>query len=243
LSPPQHCRGQSAKRSEMGPPELDRAERTVKIRSCYTVPAMRAIRYGIHFTSLAVAAVIFWLVRDLRLPLWISNFNFLHYALMGALHATSIVVSLRGRRTALRALGFITLATILSAWTPLLGLWGSIVWVPIADILREKDLGANAILVTGSAIGASGYWLLVQLFWFRSRRQASWFWAVALCATSTLLVAFILHMFDGYDCGVARIDAGAISPMLTIGWWLAFSTSLYWSEMSEHTSKSVQAVT
>jgi hypothetical protein len=48
---------------------------------------MKAIRYGIHFTSLAVASIIFWVVRDFRLPLWISNFNFFHYALMGALHA------------------------------------------------------------------------------------------------------------------------------------------------------------
>jgi hypothetical protein len=211
--------------------------------SCYTVPAMKAIRYGIHFTSLAVAAVIFWLVRDLRLPLGISNFNFLHYALMGALHATSIVVSLRGRRTALRALGFITLATVLSAWTPLLGLWGSIVWAPLDDILRERGLGAEAILVTGSVIGALGYWLLVQLFWCRSRRRASWFWAVAFCATSTLLVELTLRMFGGYDLGVAKADPEAISAILTFGWWLAFSASLYWSEMSEHTSKSVQAVT
>ena len=91
---------------------------------------MKAIQYRTHFTALAVAAVIFWVVRDFRLPIWISNFNFLHYALMGALHSTSIVVSLQGRRTALRSLGFITLATALSAFTPFMGLIGSVVWVP-----------------------------------------------------------------------------------------------------------------
>jgi len=117
---------------------------------------MKAIRYGVHFTSLAVAAVIFWLVRDFRLPLWISNYNFLHYALMGALHSTSVVVSLRGRRTALRTLGFITLATVLSTYTPFMGLIGSVVWAPLDDILREKGLGAEAILVTGSVIGSLG---------------------------------------------------------------------------------------
>ena len=73
---------------------------------------------------------------------------------------------------------------------------------------------------------------------FRARRRATWLWAVALCATSTLLVGLTLHMFDGYDRGVAKIDPDAISPMLTVAWWLAFSTSLYWSEMSEHASRS-----
>ena len=120
------------------------------------MPAMKVIRYGIHFTTLAVAAVIFWLVRGLRLPYWISNFNLLQYGLMSVLHATSIVISLRGRRTALRALGFITLAAALSAFTPFMGLIGSVLWTPFADILREKGLGGDAILVTGSATGALG---------------------------------------------------------------------------------------
>src|SRR5437016_6010894 len=197
---------------------------------------MKAIQYRTHSTALAVAAVIFWVVRDFRFPVWISNFNFLHYALMGALHATSIVVSLQVRRTALRSLGFITLATALSAFTPFMGLIGSVVWVPLADVLREKNLGAEAIFVTGSAIGASGYWLLVRRFWLRTPWRAGWLRAVALCATSTLLVGFTLHLFDGYDRGVAKIDADVFSPMLTFGWWLAFSGSLYWSETTAPTS-------
>src|ERR1700730_4017598 len=97
--------------------DLGKAEHTSRIWSCYNVPAMKAIRYGFHFASLTVAAVIFWLAKDLYLPYWISNFDFFHYALMGALHATSIVVSLRDRRAThpitafpIYALGFITLA-------------------------------------------------------------------------------------------------------------------------------------
>lgn len=112
---------------------------------------------------------------------------------------------------------------------------GTIGLIPSAGILRENALVVT--FATGSTIGASGYWLLVQLFWFRSRRQTSWLGAVLLCAVPTLLVPCILHMFDGYDGGVSRFDAGVISAMLTIGWWLAFSTSLYWSEMSGHTAK------
>ncbi len=194
---------------------------------------MKEIRYGIHFAALAVAAVIFWMLRDVHY--WISDFN-LHYALMGALHATSIVVSLRGRKTVLRALGFITVAAALSTFTPFLSIFGSVVWFPFADILREMDLGADAILVTGSVIGASGYWLYVRRFWLGARRRASWIWPVALCAASTLLVGLIVRMFDGYDRGVAKIDTETISPMLTVAWWLAFSTGLYLSESTEEPS-------
>ena len=192
---------------------------------------MKAIRYDIHFTSLAVAAVIFWLLKNLRLPYWLADFNFLHYALMGVLHATSIVVSLRDRRTTHHALGFITLAIILSALAPLMGLLGSIVLIPFADILRKNQLGADAILVTGSAIGATGYWLLVRRFWLKSLRSKDLLRTVALCVTATLLVGLALHVFDGYDRGVANINAETSSSILTVGWWFAFSISLYLSEM------------
>ena len=135
-----------------------------------------------------------------------------------------------------RARRFITLAAALSAFAPFMGLIGSVVWAPFADILRDKGLSGDAILVTGSAIGALGYWLSVQRFSFGAFRWAGCFWAVAFCVTSTSLVGLGLQIFDGYDRGVAKIDSDAISPMLTFGWWLAFSTSLYWSETTGHTS-------
>jgi hypothetical protein len=210
---------------------------------------MKVIRYGLHFTTLAMAAVIFWLAKDLHLPYWISNFDFFHYALMGALHATSIVISLRHGRTtkpiiafSICPLGFIELATVLSAWTPFMGLLGSIVWSPFADILRDNNLGGDAIFLTGSAIGASGYWLLVRLFWLKSLRRADWLRTVALCVTATLLAGRALEMFDGYVLGVAKLNADVVSQILTVAWWFAFSISLYWSEMSERTYKSTQAV-
>jgi hypothetical protein len=210
---------------------------------------MKVIRYGLHFATLTVAAVVFWLAKDLYLPYWISNFDFFHYALMGALHATCIVVSLRDHRAThpiiafpIYALCFIMLVTILSAATPFLGLWGSIVWVPLADILREKHLGVDAIFLTGSAIGASGYWLLVRLFWLKSLRRADWLRTVSLCVTATLLAGLGFDMFDGYVRGVAKLNADIISPILTVAWWFAFSISLYWSEISEQANQSTQAV-
>jgi hypothetical protein len=210
---------------------------------------MKAIRYSLHFAILTVAAVIFWLARDLAFFDRAFNFPFFHYGLMGALHATCIVVSLRDRRAThkviafpIYALSFIMLAIILSAATPIWGLWGSIVWVPFADILRRYGLSFDLIFLTGSAIGASGYWLLVRLFWLKSLRRADWLRTVSLCVTATLLADLVLGMFDGYVRGVAKLNADIISPIFTVAWWFAFSISLYWNEMSEQANKSTQVV-
>ena len=187
---------------------------------------MKVIRYKLHFATLTVAAVVFLLAKDLEFPYWISNFNFFQYGLMGALHATCIVVSLRHRKPSrlIIALSFITLATVWSAATPILGLWGSIVWVPFFDFLRRNRVGPLSILLTGSAIGASGYWLLVRLFWWKSLRRADWLRTMALCLLATLLPAVALDVLN------PRMDIS--SPTITIAWWFAFSISLYWSETS-----------
>jgi hypothetical protein len=116
------------------------------------------------------------------------------------------------------------------------------VWTPIAGILPRSNFNLILIFLTGSAIGSSGYWLLVRLFWLKSLRRADWLRTVALCVAATLLAALALGMFDGYVHGVAKLDADIISPILTVAWWFAFSISLYWSEMSEQASKSTQAM-
>jgi hypothetical protein len=210
---------------------------------------MKVIRYGLHFAALTVAAVTFWLAKDLYLPYWISDFDYFHYALMGALHAACIVISLRDHRSPhpiiafpIYALCFVLLATLLSAVTPILGLWGSIVWAPISDILRENHLGGYMIFLTGSAIGASGYWLLIRLFWLKSLRRADWLRTALLCVAATSLAGFVLGMFGGYVRGVAKLNADIVSPILTVSWWFAFSISLYWSETKEQANKSAQAV-
>jgi hypothetical protein len=210
---------------------------------------MTVIRYGRHFATLTVAAVTFWLAKDLHLPYWISKFDFFHYALMGAFHAACIVISLRVQRVThpiiafpIYALFFVMLAALLSAVTPVLGLWGSIVWAPLGEILRENHLGTYVIFLTGSAIGASGYWLLVRLFWLKHLRRADWLRTALLCVAATCLAALALNMFGGYVHGVANFSGDIVSPILTVAWWFAFSISLYWSEIKEQANKSAQAV-
>lgn len=194
---------------------------------------MKAIRYGVHFIALAVAVVIFWFAKDLRLPKnlgWVTYADFFHYALMGALHASSLVVSLRDWGATSRAVGFIAIAALISGATPEMALLGSVIWFPFSDILRENNLGVDSIFITGSAIGAYFYGLLVKRLWLKSLRRADLLRTVALCVVATLLILVTMHIFDGYKRGV-------ISLMFTAAWWFAFSISLYWSEMGRQSDE------
>jgi len=189
---------------------------------------MARIRYSLHFKILVLAALIFWPLRNLELGARTFNFEFFPFALMGFLHAACLVISLRDRKAArpIIALCFITFVTLWSAVTPILGLWGSIIWTPIADILPK---GEFLILVTGSAIGSAGYWLLVRLFWLKSLRRAHCLRSVALCVTSTLLSSFVMQLLpNGF-------------VILTIPWWFAFSLSLYWSERTSYARTPIPA--
>jgi hypothetical protein len=197
---------------------------------------MKSIRYGLHFLLLILAGLVYWLAKDVRLPYW--NFDFFHFGLMGLLHATVIVVSLRDRKAVrpVFALCFIALATIWAALTPILGLW-SLVLLPdrIVDVLRDHHpiLRDVSLFLPGSAIGASGYWLLVRQFWLKSLRRADWLRTVGLCLAATTLA-----VVPG-DKLTPRID---FSLWLTAAWWLGFSLSLYWSETSDHLTTSTEAM-
>ena len=200
---------------------------------------MKAIRYRVHFSALIVAALVIWLTEDVDLPARIVNFRIIHFGIPGFLHAICIVLSLRDRKAIrpLTAFGFIALAALWSALTPIMGLWGSVVWSPITAFLPPSPNNLIFVLITGSAIGASGYWLLVRWFWIRSLRRMDFLKTVTLCVSATLLVEiygyaapsgltltrpeFWGHLFDWEHF---------FDLLPTIAWWFAFSTSLYWSE-------------
>ena len=204
---------------------------------------MRSIRYSLHFPLLIVALLVFWLAEGIHFPVWISNFDFFQYGLMGVLHATALVVSLRDRKAnnPFIALCFIALAGVWSAATPIVGLWGSIVWTPIfrapfMESLRPSGIGFVFIFVTGSAIGAAGYWLLVRLFWLKSLRRVDCFRTMALCMAATLLA------FAAIEVLPKNVPVRVTSLILAAAWWFAFSISLYWSEMSGYAEKSTEAM-
>ena len=197
---------------------------------------MRAIRYSLHFELLIVAGFVFWQAKDSHLSARVAGFDFFHYGLMGVLHAMAVVLSLRDRKAAdlIPALCFITLAAAWSAITPLLGLWGSVVWIPIGTtVLRPAPHNLIFVLATGSAIGSAGYWLLVRLFWLKSLRRADCFRTIALCATATLVSGLSANMLPRS----LNTSGEEISFILTAAWWCAFSISLYWSERSGYANK------
>lgn len=218
-----------------------------------TLPQIE-IRYGLHFPILAVAALVFWfwLTKRRYHPYW---FGFdavdFHFGLMGALHATCVVVSLRVRKAAhlLIALWFVPLAAVLSAWTPTLGSLASVVWLPILELIRmlktspHSGLGGTLLLVTGSAVGASGYWLLVRLFWLKSLRRTDLLRTVALCVAATLLAWVFAEALDAKKARIYGLHEGEVFDLLlTVAWWFAFSISLYLSETRGCAKQSIGAL-
>jgi hypothetical protein len=198
---------------------------------------MTAIRYRVHFAILIVAIIVFWFAKDLALGAQYFNFDFYSYGLMGAFHATAVVVSLRGWSPwrPVLALCFILLAIIWSAATPLMGLWGSVIlFAPIKNILPRGDFSFILIYLVGSAVGCSGYWLLVRWFWLKSLRRTDWLRTMALCVAATLSSAVLLEVLN------PRRDVGSL--VLTEAWWFAFSISLYWSETSGYAKRSAAAM-
>jgi hypothetical protein len=198
---------------------------------------MKAIRYGLHFASLTVAAPVFWLATmDLTNPARSSYFERFYYALMGALHAISIVVSLRDNKPArpIFALCFISLAAIWSDQTPFMAVMSSVMWDPIRQISHRPNLDLSYfVYLNGSIIGSSGYWVLVRLFWLKSLRRMDWLRTMALCVAATL--------FSLVALGTLKLSDHTNFMLTTAVWWYAFSLSLYWSETSALAKKTTQA--
>lgn len=195
---------------------------------------MKTIRYGLHFGILPIAVFIFWLAKDAALGDRTLNYRACHYGLMGGLHAISIVVSLRDRKMArpIKTLGFVLLAVVLSAATPILALWGgAVTWAPVLVDLPPNPTRATILfLITGSALGSAGYWMLVRLFWLSSLRFVDLLKTVGLCVVGTSLAVATSTVLS-LGKGDAR-SADLSELALTAIWWFAFSISLYWSEMS-----------
>jgi len=198
---------------------------------------MKAIRYGLHFTTLTVAALILWLATmDLTHPARSSYFEYFYYGLIGALHAISIVASLRenNRARPIFALCFISLAAVWSHLTPFMAVQSSVVWDPIRQISHRPNLDlVYLVYLNGSIIGSSGYWLLVRLFWLKSLKRADWLRTMSLCVAATL--------FSLVAVETLKLSDHTNFLLITVVWWYVFSLSLYWSETSALAKNTTQA--
>jgi hypothetical protein len=167
-----------------------------------------------------------------------GNARFLtFFALIGAIHATSMVLSLRYRATPVRGAALVALAALLSVVTPFLGFAVTPVLpfvmplvlrlLPFLKAIGDSTPGDSArflFVVTGaSACGASGYWFLVRWFWLKPLRFVDFFRTVTLCVFATS-VAFVIPAV------LVSMNRDVAGYLPTVLWWFAFPGSLYWSE-------------
>ena len=191
---------------------------------------MRRIRYERHFPALILAGIILWFVLIFdTFPTGIDRLGF-YFGLIGALHATSLVISLRDRRGAAAKIAFLALAAILSVVTP----FSMIVpaWMTSHLTMLGESGRFFLSLSLASAFGASGYWLLVKLFWWKSLKMVDLVMTVAMCASATCLSWVGAGMLMPGPCPPCRADLRDVLP--TVAWWAAFSLSLYLSEDPPH---------
>jgi hypothetical protein len=199
---------------------------------------MQGIRYRLHFLILIPAAVLLWFVSRVgdALPDRGSD-GFLSLAAMGALHASSLVISLRDRRVVtpgkviifISLVGVLSVVAVFSPWLliPFLKVFGQ---SPMHG--QSKTLMTFVILAFASAFGASGYWLLVRLFWLKSRTFVNLITTIALCSATT-----VVSFLDGGSLTVRSRDIGDLVP--TLAWWVAFSFSLYCGDLKWGSEKSI----
>jgi hypothetical protein len=119
---------------------------------------MMRIRYKRHFRALFFAAMIIWSVLAFdAFPPAVDRLVF-YFGLMGALHATALVISLRDRKGVAAILGFIALATVLSVVTPLS------IFVPgwLTSHLMMLDQDARILLSFGLASGVWRFCILAR---------------------------------------------------------------------------------
>lgn len=202
---------------------------------------MRAINYKRHFQLLILAVAALYLsgpIFDRYIPAGDARF-YSYFALIGALHATCLIVSLEHAASAVLKVAFVALAAVLSVLTIILMFAMPAPWDGLRFFL---------VLTLGSALGASAYWLVVRQCWLRSLRFRDFIRTITLCPAATLaawcvmgLVAWVATMFtpSGLAPDSPISDVNGLMP--TIAWWLAFSGSIFWSEARRHaTSNAVK---
>ena len=197
---------------------------------------MQAIRYRRHFLTLIPAAILLWLF-DKAGDVLHSDDAFLTFAAMGSLHATSLVLSLRDRQAVslAKAITFVALVGALSVLT----IFSPLLLVPMLSVERtprlDQDVRLLLLLAAGSAFGASGYWLLLRSFWLKLRRFSNLLTTVALCSVATV----VSWLAAGSLMGSRARDIANLVP--TLGWWAAFSFSLYCGNLQWRAEKGIPA--
>jgi hypothetical protein len=181
---------------------------------------------------LGLATVILWLsylAPDI-VPAGDARF-FCAFGLFGALHAASLVTSLRQRVRITLRIAFVALAAVLSVVTILLAMSA----VPALSLIPGDSARFFLLLVLASSLGASGYWFLVRWFLLKALRFNGLIVTVGVCVGATVLswggAMWIASLPSAWHGGLMRTTPEILTSVLpTVAWWAGFSGSLYWNE-------------
>jgi hypothetical protein len=172
------------------------------------MPAMGSFHYARHFGLLAAATVIVFLLGHWSL---LSESLFILFAINGALHAASLVLTLRTPQSLARKSSFIAIAIALSVLTLYIGI---ICLVLFAVLPGNERL--YIVLGVCSLSGAITYGSLIRIFWVRSFSSRVVLVMSVLCMLATSLAFFARTLSDFLG-----------GWWLTAVWWFALSGSLW----------------
>jgi hypothetical protein len=167
-----------------------------------------SFHYARHFGLLAAATVIVFLLGHWSL---LSESLFVVFAINGALHAASLVLSLRTPQSIVRRFVFIGIAVALSVLTLYIGI---ICLVLFAVLPGNERL--YVVLGVCSLSGAITYGSLIRIFWARRFSSRVVLVMSVLCMLATSLAFFARTYSDFFGAW-----------WLTAVWWFALSGGLW----------------
>jgi hypothetical protein len=176
---------------------------------------MTFISYRHHFAYLAVATVVLGLALRVGRPTAMDPSIFI--ALDGLLYAAALVLALNKPAPFFKRLAFILISAALSGAMPFFGIY-------LAGFVGFG--GLFMAIALASAAGATAYWLLVRAFWVRGLRGLSLVQSAAICVSASLMSLLAASAVTGFG----KSPSWVADTFPTVGWWLAFSLSLYLAE-------------
>lgn len=169
-----------------------------------------ALFYARHFLLLGCIAAVLAASSPWRPSLGaVASFG-----LYGALHSSTVVLSLRAPQPLWRKLLFIAIAASLSMLSVMLGLYGGHVIGTLPG-----TVGPFILLAFSSGLGAASYALLVRRFWIAGLPLRALLWITLGCVLAVLVVLLV---------GMLLKTVGGLG--FAVSWWLAFSAGLRYCE-------------
>jgi hypothetical protein len=166
--------------------------------------------YVRHFVLLGCLAVVLAATSPWRpSPGAVASFG-----LYGALHSSTLVVSLRTPQSFRRKLLFIAIATCLSMLSVILSLYGSRYIGMLPNMV-----GPFLLLALSSGLGAASYAVLIREFWIADLSRRALISITLGCVSVALMVL------------TAAILLKAVGGLwFAVCWWFAFSAGLWYRE-------------